>query len=333
MSNLPSEMVEAADPLHPILGFASAGAGNRTGRRIYRHDGVVPSARERNRRQEKRARDVSLDDSPPKDELMRYIEAGRCWWCNDGRIFRSLSGHWRKAHGIDAQWVRDYLGLSKKVSFIGPDLRERFAERGRERYDPDKLSGAKGTQKTATTCFRESQRRKSLAQAQSDGYQDLMRERSARAHRVLLEKAIEKRKTVYPCVICGRPVEWKMGKNRPKTCSLECDRERRARASKKFSAEHRPPRVKKCAVCGRDYTSHHRKTCSPECTHILRSQEAKTNIWKLNLATEARLEKLRNRPRPVCAEEGCGRPAICKGLCSMHYQRRRAALAKAGVTP
>lgn len=128
-----------------IGGFGSAGAGNRSGRRISTRAGISSSPKERDRRKEKASRNVSLNDNPPKDEFLRYMEAGQCWWCKDGRIFKSLSVHWRKAHGINPQWVRDYLLLPKKHSFISEGTKRLYSERGKRNYDPDKLKYVGGT--------------------------------------------------------------------------------------------------------------------------------------------------------------------------------------------
>ena len=132
--------------VHIQGGFASAGAGNRTGRRIHTRFGVSTTAKERNRRVEKVAREVNISD-PPKEEFMKYVEVGQCWWCDDGRTFESLSQHWVKAHGIDLQWLKDYLVLPKKYAFISDGLRAGFSERQKLLYDPTKINYMEGVRK------------------------------------------------------------------------------------------------------------------------------------------------------------------------------------------
>jgi hypothetical protein len=127
-------------------GFGSAGAGNRTGRNIMTRGGMSTTPRENARRS---GHPVTRPGVPIKEVLAEYIRSNRCWWCGadrtvDGRPFKSLSGHWRWAHGIDAQIVRDILLVSKRTSFITEDLKFHLSAEAKRRYDPKVLKGNHG---------------------------------------------------------------------------------------------------------------------------------------------------------------------------------------------
>lgn len=262
-------------------GFGSAGAGNRTGRRIATRAGISTTAKERNRRQERAAHDIKFDENPPKDILMNFIEAGRCYWCDDGRTFKSLSQHLTRAHGIDLQWLRDYLLLPKKYSFICDETKHLYAERGKMLYDPDKLK-PKGEPRKLSLYGRKAQQQK-----------------ASLAHASQTQKAIKKRQDnpAY-CVVCGKEIDWPVGKSRPRTCSVECLLEIKKRNMEKG----REVRLKpiKCPICGKEFmpSRGHQKTCGDgDCIHQLRSKIAKESAsWKMPLVNKARSEKSKNKP-------------------------------------
>lgn len=283
-------------------GFGSAGAGNRTGRRIATRAGISTTAKERNRRQERAAHDIKFDENPPKDILMNFIEAGRCYWCDDGRTFKSLSQHLTRAHGIDLQWLRDYLLLPKKYSFICDETKHLYAERGKMLYDPDKLK-PKGEPRKLSLYGRKAQQHKALLPKKNKSSyvptKEHIEKMSTLGHASQTQKAIKKRQDnpVY-CVVCGKEIDWPVGKSRPRTCSDECLLEIKKRNMEKG----REVRLKpiKCPICGNEFmpSRGHQKTCGDDdCIHQLKSKIAKEAAsWKVPLANKARLEGLKNKP-------------------------------------
>lgn len=303
-----------------IGGYGSAGCGNHSGIRTSTRVGVGATATERNRRTLNLVPVARLDE-PPRDELLQSIKDMRCWWCGrtknkDGKPFKSLSLHWKWAHDIDAQWVRDYLGLTTKESFICEETRQKFVERGKRDYDATKLRIHAGCKKRLTTVFLESQNRK------IDEYRQKIGEE--KFHQQLLDasrKSAEKSTKSNTCIICGK-VFTRKGAVRAKTCSRECDSVRRKKFGQRYSMEYR--KSKKCSYCGKEFIpSSRRLTCSNECAHSIRSEKAKAATWKLDRARAASSAKRNTMSPRVCDVEGCVRPHKCRGLCSMHYQRQR----------
>lgn len=116
-----------------VGGYGSAGAGNKTGRKSARFGGANRKAR--SRVSASGDRDAGIEskstpsrlDEPTRDELLKAIAEGYCWWCGhthtkEGKEIRLWSQHWRIAHGVDNQDLRNRLGLSKKEKFCTPDL-------------------------------------------------------------------------------------------------------------------------------------------------------------------------------------------------------------------
>ena len=119
-------------------GYGCAGAGNRTGRRTATAAGIGQSALIRNWRTLHLAADGSLRE-PSADELREAIRCGRCWWCGrdtdrEGKPFRSLSGHWLRAHEIPTQHIRDILGVPKNTSFISEQTKALFIARAKQHW-------------------------------------------------------------------------------------------------------------------------------------------------------------------------------------------------------
>lgn len=218
-----------------IGGFGSAGAGNRSGRRTANNGGISSTYAERNRRVERLASAVDVSLTPPLEELRATIVDGQCWWCKrDG--FRALSGHWVRAHGINMQWIRDYLCVPKGHSFVSDETRRLFSENGKRNYGAH-LRPASGAKRQLSRFGIESQRRKSAERIARLGVTEALR----RFREAAAKHSASSRKT-HVCRICGAT----FFKNRPGTprvtCSDECDRERRriAAAASGFGVAIRP---------------------------------------------------------------------------------------------
>lgn len=315
-----------------IGGFGSAGAGSRSGRRIMTRGGLSTTAKERDRRKEKAARNVKFDDNPPKDILKNYIDAGRCYWCDDGRTFKSLSQHWRQAHGIAHQWVRDYLLLPKSYSFICEETKALYSENGKRNYDQTRLK-AKGGPHKMSEYGKLIQRKKALAWAEKlgpEGYKEHLSRLKKASEQKQTNDALEKRKNnPAHCIICGKELDWPLGKCKPKTCGGDCLMHIRGENMEKGHKKRDPI---PCIVCGKEFVppNSHRKTCGDgKCIHHLQSLAAKESAsWKLPLANKARIEKLKNMPPKMCTINGCNTIQKCKGLCSKHYQQAKEKAAK-----
>ncbi len=141
-------------------------------------------------------------DMPCAAELRPWVEALECWWCKDGRVFKSLSGHWAKGHGMELQPIRDILGVQKRHSFISEGTQSLFSERGRKYYNAANLVPKPG-QRRSLSAF---------------GYA---------AQKVKAQKI----KRSKPCVVCEAPIFTRASGHRPKTCSSKCHREQRRRVS------------------------------------------------------------------------------------------------------
>lgn len=319
-----------------IGGFGSAGAGNRSGRRIASRAGIGSTASERNRRILKASCESKIAEPPP-DELMRWIDAGRCWWCGDDKEYRSLSQHFIQKHGIDLQWVRDYLHVPKRHPFISEDLHQSISERSRRLYDPQKFRGVKNTSRKLSAFGVESNRIKALRFRErlgESGMQEHLATMRATGTAKRTQMAEERRRTAIYCVVCGGEVFWPHGKMPTKTCSDKCHRELRSRVTKQNIAKGALPAIrerlpKTCKGCGDQFYHRHRTTCSDECAHKVRSDHAKAALWKLQKAKAAFLTKLAVAPKRLCSVAGCERPHRSLGLCESHYRRDRAAHRKA----
>jgi uncharacterized protein YjhX (UPF0386 family) len=55
------------------------------------------------------------------NELRDFIKKQKCPFCSDKRIFRSLSSHTTKMHGISAYELREMAGLNRYTSICSPD--------------------------------------------------------------------------------------------------------------------------------------------------------------------------------------------------------------------
>ncbi len=314
-----------------VGGYGSAGAGNRTGRRITTRSGVSTTASERNRRVEKAARDVKLTDDPPKDELLRYLEAGKCWWCDDGRVFKSPVQHLR-VHDISVQWVRDYLVLPKTHSFNCEETKQLKSSIAKKNYNPEKLVSPTGAKvKHKSTAWMESQRKKLKKHKEEigkDAVRRQLKEASRRSKEIQTQKAKEKRRRnpAY-CVICGKEAEWLMGKAKPKTCSDGCLQRLRLENTEEWRTRGVSPR--NCINCGKEFVppNSSRATCSDECASERISKKAKEDAaWKVPLAIEAMKKKRENTPKKLCSVEGCDKIHRCKGFCNKHYREYLATL-------
>lgn len=280
-------------------------------------------------------------DDPPVEELRRYIDALQCWWCGDGRVFKSLSGHWVRAHGIELQSVRDLLGVPKHQSFISDNVRDAFAARGRRLYDSERLKPA-GNPRQLSEYGRKVNRRKlhdaqalTVERYEALGYTASSPEQAVQHYGSLQSAA--KRSKKHPCVVCGKTIP----KGKAMTCCPVCEHEQRrrkalallavpgeyerrmilfAKAAKIAHERNRGKRKERdCKQCGGRFKPSvltKSKFCSPEC------------LGQANLATRARAAATTrsNHGSPICVQDGCGESRLARGLCSRHYQQARIAL-------
>lgn len=160
-----------------VGGYGSAGAGNRTGRRIASQVGIGQTAKERNNRIER----LSLPakgEWPELNEFESWVQTGRCWWCESNKVFTNLSSHWAKAHGIYVRDVRNYYGFIKKRSFISSELSATFSQQARKHYNAEKLQ-YHGGKREITTALVNSNRAKLDAFWDSLEERDILEQRSA----------------------------------------------------------------------------------------------------------------------------------------------------------
>lgn len=217
-----------------VNGYGSAGAGNRTGRRTASNVGIGQTAAERDRRA-LRAESVTREGAPQADELRRYIDAGRCWWCDrdknrEGRPWQSLSLHWQRTHGISTQAVCDILGVPKHTSFVSESLRDNQAQRAKRNYNPDKLRCGKGGKKALSAFGIAANRAKFTAVRERLG-EPAFRDRM----KAMAQLNGERSRKLRPCIVCETtfwPGLTHNGVGGRKTCSDVCDRIRRSALAK-----------------------------------------------------------------------------------------------------
>lgn len=78
---------------------------------------------------------------PSKEEFLKCADAGKCWWCNDGKVYKILSLHFSTGHGIDPLELRNQFLLPRAYAFASQEIREKCRATGKEtvkRY-PDSL--------------------------------------------------------------------------------------------------------------------------------------------------------------------------------------------------
>lgn len=298
---------------HIIGGFGSAGAGNRTGRKINTRAGLDTNARERVRRQV-RSDDDSNPTPPTVDEVKEAIRLRVCWICGrtgnrDGKPFSELVYHLVGGHGLNLNVLRDEMGVTKRFKFISDEMRSRQSERGKLNYDPVRLDGRK--QRGKKHVYSLAGRAVHMAkQWHITKDSQRMATEAARSKAISLRGM---RETV--CSMCGVLFRQRWvgkGHARRRTCSDTCESLR-----KKKSIEDRfangwvpkkrqplPPIFKPCIVCGTvlelSGSKRKRTTCGSTLCISKLSQAA--------LATEeVRAKQLagcaRRKPRKQSAEE------------------------------
>lgn len=215
-------------------GFGSAGAGNRTGRNTMTRGGLATTGKAQRKRSQR-----EVTGTPTREELTESIRLMRCWWCGaesgvDGRPFKSLAGHWRWAHGIDAQLARDILRVPKHTAFIDLDLRDRLSRESKRRYRPDLLRSVKSSSPRLLSAFGVESNRQKIKLAQAVVAEKLKTdaEFSARFKAAVSKSQGGLSMITAECVICGSPFVVK-SKNRSRivTCSKACRAERKRRSA------------------------------------------------------------------------------------------------------
>lgn len=322
-----------------IRGFASAGDGNRTGRKISTRGGLTTTSRETNRRKNRQrgAHDDKILVEIDPEEFWRFYNGGRCWFCgadaNDGgKPFKALSQHFSRGHGIDLNDLRDHLLLPRNYSFISEETRKKYSDRGKRLYDPERLKQKPGTRHEIGLYGRISARFRTTKEAALPS--------SIRATQHGLVERFE-------CSTCGRTFDARPSKRRrdgqtfcSPTCLVEGRRRRmladnptkrpdvalkisKAKKGKPNPAAREYARQgrlvvgevaikwKQCINCGAPFYGHS-MTCSKKCEHENRSKV-------MQEAARRRLQG--DSPRVSCSVDGCSNPHRARGLCAQHYQK------------
>jgi len=268
-------------------------------------------------------RDVGRQGDPSADELRAYCLAMQCWWCDDGRVWKSLSAHLACGHRMDLQYVRDLLGVPKHTSFIDEDLRERFVANGSRNYDPAKLRPL-GNPRQLSACGRENSRAHlKLA------YQKICQKYGLTPQQYGSRVNAQKHANRHPCQVCGTTIP----KGRTLTCNPSCETELRHRravnrladpaertrqlaqlriASQHSAMKYRGVRHERpCKRCGRIFRPARRTEFCAECLPLAKKET------RLKAATTQRAKG----GSPTCNMGGCDSPRLARGMCGRHYQR------------
>lgn len=203
----------------PLSGFGSAGS-SRSLRRTATAAGVGQTATVSSYADIRRVRPANLSD-PTAEQLWPWVRMLECWWCQDGRVFRSLSGHWERGHNLDLQHIRDILGVNKRYAFISEQTRDLHAARGRANYDPTKLHNVGGPH-ALSEYGKEANRAKLLAIPPEQRAENRRKALAAMhaSHTVTLIEHI--------CKICGAAFTDRKGRPRS-VCSPVCHLESKRR--------------------------------------------------------------------------------------------------------
>lgn len=112
----------------------------------------------------------------------------------------------------------------------------------------------------------------------------------------------EKHTVVRLCAFCG--CSFNVPSNsRKKFCNRKCRIHWQTKKNSIIAAERRSHTLLVCPECGVEFTpanNLHQEYCSPDCRKKHNGHESKTK---------------------TCSVNGCARPMIARGMCSMHYKR------------
>lgn len=173
--------------------------------------------------------------APMAEAIREAIEAGKCPWCGRGP-FQLLALHVNHKHGIDRVELRDLAGVTMNTSICAPEYSETKREQGKRNGPVPKASGDKPRRKPRISAAA----REVLRQ---NGLRFSFEERSAMGKvggpRGGAIRGDQLRKPRPPCEVCGTTIPFVSGKTQLKTCSPECRRVHKSRATAQSRAERR----------------------------------------------------------------------------------------------
>ena len=189
---------------------------------------------------------------PSVESVKEAVLAGICPCCGKGP-FALLARHTNARHGIDKKELRDLAGLAYKDSITAGELKERRRQIAVELITAGRLRSPGGVpgrtplrskagkermkRKPSTeappcaNCGRPARRKDTSAWQEENRSGAWLKSCSDECGQVLRRAAYDARTKPRPsCVVCGTTIS--NGRGRPgkvKTCSVECDRARRAK--------------------------------------------------------------------------------------------------------
>lgn len=287
-------------------GFGSAGAGSRAARRKATSAGVGQTYAVEGLRLIARARQGHLNEVD-RHTIEEAVREQLCCFCDDPRTFKNVGTHWRLAHGLAFNDLRDAMLWPRRTPLASTEVRQARSKQSRALWTPEQgakmQAGQKGAKKSIGTYGRRAQ--------------------SAKGHFGGIATRHWK-----VCQICGDDY---YGAKQYKTCRKpECTSALRSRQSQRPAPwnANRPPRPSRmvpCSVCGKNLVvAWRRKTCSDECrSRALAeavSRPERQAAWREGAAR--RVERLKATRPQACIVDDCeGRP-VGRGLCERHYRQQ-----------
>lgn len=105
----------------------------------------------------------AVTHDPHPLEAQASIGRGICPYCDDERTFRNVTIHIVKGHGIDAEGLRDEMGVPKRLAFASVETRTLNAQRATERNAIANVSKGTPGKHRCNSYGRRIQREKSIA--------------------------------------------------------------------------------------------------------------------------------------------------------------------------
>lgn len=263
-------------------GFGSAGAGNRTGRKVGRfgagRQASTPQSGpvDRAHKIENKGRNQARLDDPTKQQLEEAMRDGFCWWCGathtkDGNEIQAWGAHWSLSHELDLQHVRDILEVPKNRGLVTPALHRKLSKVRRETIGPEHLAKLQRAAHESTKPRKLSSYGRKVQTAKLRKARRVVRELDEAGRAALLRGIHDARmrnrleRSIH-CEACGcwfTPIRLR-GKHTRTTCSDRCHQAMRTAANQRNNKGKRQRRI--CSGCGQSFwLAGSRRTCSDEC--------------------------------------------------------------------